>query len=294
MRLISWNVSRAGQARIPHQVAALADRAPDIVALQEVRVNRIPEYRSALHAAGFAHVLDGFTGVSADLGSKRASGVLIASRWPCAVSDSAQLGLPWPERLLSAIVATAWGRVELHTVYVPVTYGGRDLAVRIQTLERLYAGLACPAARHRILCGDFNLPQHETAAGEVITFGQTRRKSGLFAVTNAAMHASERKVLTGLAAFDLTDVYRTLHGYERQEFSWYHVSSGNGFRLDHLLASRSLRARECRYLDAFRTVAPEAYTGLGFNKLSDHAAMEVVFDPLPTEYLAFTPPIGPL
>lgn len=33
MRLISWNVARAGQARIPYQVAALADRAPDIVAL---------------------------------------------------------------------------------------------------------------------------------------------------------------------------------------------------------------------------------------------------------------------
>lgn len=281
MRLISWNVSRAGQARIPRQVAALAERAPDIVALQEVRVNRVSEYRSALHAAGFAHVMDGFAGVSAaeDLGSKRASGVLIASKWPCAAA-SPLIGLPWPERLLSVIVATAWGRVELHTVYVPVTYGGRDLAVRIQTLERLYAGLAYPTAGHRILCGDFNLPQHETADGEVITFGQTRRKSGLFAITNAAMHAGEGKVLTGLGAYDLTDVYRTLHGYGRQEFSWYHAASSNGFRLDHLLASRSLRARECRYLDAFRTAIPETYAGLGFNKLSDHAAMEVDFDPV--------------
>lgn len=280
MRLISWNVSRAGQARIPHQVAALAERAPDIVALQEVRVNRVAEYRHALQAAGFAHVFDSFAEIAAaDLGSKRASGVLIASSWPCAVSDAVPLGLPWPERLLSVIVATAWGRIEVHTVYVPVTYGGRDLDVRIQTLERLYAGLARPAAGHRILCGDFNLPQHETADGEVITFGQTRRKSGLFAVTNATMHAGERKVLTGLAAFDLTDVYRTLHGYGRQEFSWFHAASGNGFRLDHILASRSLRARECRYLDAFRTTVPETYTGLGFNKLSDHAAMEVDFDP---------------
>jgi len=280
MRLISWNVSRAGQARIPHQVAALAERAPDIVALQEVRVNRVSEYRCALNAAGFAHVVDGFAGVSAaDLGSKRASGVLIASNWPCTVSDAVPLGLPWPERLLSVIVATAWGRIEVHTVYVPVTYGGRDLDVRIQTLERLYAGLTHPTAGHRILCGDFNLPQHETADGEVITFGQTQRKSGLFAVTNAAMHAGERKVLTGLGAYDLTDVYRTLHGYGRQEFSWYHAASGNGFRLDHILASRSLRARECRYLNAFRTTAPETYIGLGFNKLSDHAAMEVDFDP---------------
>lgn len=280
MRLISWNVSRAGQARIPHQVAALADRMPDIVALQEVRVNRVSEYRRALHAAGFAHVMDGFAGVSTALGSKRASGVLIASKWECTAA-SPLIGLPWPERLLSVIVATAWGRVELHTVYVPVTYGGRDLAVRIQTLEQLYAGLARPVAGHRILCGDFNLPQHETADGEVITFGQTRRANGLFAVTNAAMHASEQKVLTGLAAYDLADVYRTLHGYARQEFSWRHASSGNGFRLDHVLASRTLGARECRYLDEFRTAKSEAYTGLGFVTLSDHAAMEVDFAPAP-------------
>jgi len=278
MRLISWNVARAGQARIPYQVAALADRAPDIVALQEVRINRAPEYRCALERAGFAPVIDGFAGEDAGLGGKRASGVLIASRWPCAVAP-ATIDLPWPERLLSVAIASPWGVIEMHTVYVPVGYGGRDRDVRIQTLERLYLGLACATKRRRILCGDFNLPQHETAAGDVISFGQTRRKSGAFAITNAAMHASERQVLTGLAAFGLADVYRALHGYARQEFSWYHPVSQNGFRLDHVLASPALGAKECRYLEAFRTPHPERYTGLGFNKLSDHAAMEVDFAP---------------
>ncbi|MCA1669369.1 MAG: hypothetical protein LC793_18635 [Thermomicrobia bacterium] len=175
MRLISWNVARAGQTRIPYQVAALAARAPDIVALQEVRVNRIAEYRSALERAGFVQVMDGFAGACADHGGKRASGVLIASRWACAVAPT--VIVPWPERLLSVAVATAWGVIELHTIYVPVGHGGRDLNVRIQTLER------------------------------------------------------------------------------------------------------PLRATDCRYLDTFRTVTPERYAGLGFNKLSDHAAMEVDFAP---------------
>jgi exonuclease III len=83
------------------------------------------------------------------------------------------------------------------------------------------------------------------------------------------------------AAFDLTNVYRTLHGYERQEFRWYHPASNNCFRLDHVPASRSLRARGCRSLDQFRTVEREKYPGLGVTKLSDHAAMEVDFEPLP-------------
>ncbi len=283
MRLISWNVARAGQARIPYQVAALTARAPDIIALQEVRINRVPEYRHALQAAGFRYVIDGFTGGCAEFTGRRAAGVLVASKEACAIvpEERAAMLLPWPERLLSVTITTEWGSVEMYTVYVPVGYGGQPLDVRTQTLECLYGGLSRPAKRHRILCGDFNLPQHETAEGEVITFGQTRRKNGAFAITNAVMHASERKVLTGLAAFDLTDVYRSLHGYGRQEFSWYHPSSGNGFRLDHVLASRSLNARECRYLEAFRTPHAEKYVGLGFNKLSDHAAMEVDFDPAP-------------
>ena len=79
MRLISWNVARAGQARIPCQVDALAACAPDIIALQEVRINRVAEYRSALQRAGFAYVVDGFAGAGADFRGKRASGVLIAS-----------------------------------------------------------------------------------------------------------------------------------------------------------------------------------------------------------------------
>lgn len=283
MRLISWNVARAGPARIPYQVAALADRAPDIVAVQEVRINRVAEYGRALQGAGLPYVFDGFHGAMGPFTGSRAAGVLIASRWPCVPAPDvrAACDLPWPERLLSLVLDAPCGRVIIHTVYVPVGFPNRDYEIRIGTLEGLAAGLARDTGTHRILCGDFNLPQHETSDGEVITFGQTRRKNGLFAVTNAAMHASERHVLTGLAAFDLTDVYRMLHGYGRQEFSWYHPVSRNGFRLDHVLASRSLGARECQYLDHFRAAEPDKYPGLGFAKLSDHAAMEVLFDPVP-------------
>jgi exonuclease III len=281
MRLISWNVARAGQSRIPHQVTALAAREPDIIALQEVRINRVPDFRRELARIGFMHILDSFPPSLEPFAGYRAAGVLVASKWPCAYDEetASRCCLPWPERLLSARIETSRGVVSIANVYVPLTYASRKLDVRIRTLEGLYDGLARTTDAHRILCGDFNLPQAETMDGDVITFGQTRRKSGAFAITNAAMHACERKVLTGLAEFGLADVYRALYGYDRQEFSWYHAASGNGFRLDHVLASPSLGARACRYLDAFRTEAPEMYAGYGFIKLSDHAAIEVDFDP---------------
>ncbi|MHB8645289.1 MAG: endonuclease/exonuclease/phosphatase family protein [Thermomicrobiales bacterium] len=280
MRLISWNVSRAGPERIACQVAALAERGPEIVALQEVRINRVPEYRRALHASGFAHVVDGFAGVKAEFVGQRAAGVLIASRWECVPLPVArkQMRLPWPERLLSVLVAAPAGPVELHTIYVPTGVGpGR--AVKAQTVGNLYTVLARNATRPRILCGDFNFPQRELADGTLITFGQTLRKNGAFGVTDAVADTYERQMLRGLAAYDLTDVYRTLHGYARQDLSWYHRASGNGFRLDHVLASRSLGATACRYLDHFRTVPPEPFAAPGFRTLSDHAAIEVDFNP---------------
>lgn len=280
MRLISWNVARAGPERIGCQVAALAARAPDIIALQEVRINRVPEFRRALADAGFPCVLDGFAGVDATFIGQRATGVIIASRWECTplLAMRKRMRLPWPERLLSVVVATAWGPVELHTIYVP-TGVGRGRAVKAQTVEALYAGLARSARQPRILCGDFNFPQHEMADGTLITFGQTLRRNGAFGITDAVADANERKILRDLAAHDLTDVYRTLHGYTRQDLSWYHLASGKGFRLDHVLASHALGATECHYLDHFRTARPEEYGTFAFNKLSDHAAMEVVFAP---------------
>lgn len=281
MRLISWNVSRAGTERIACQVAALAERAPDIVALQEARINRIPEYRRALEQAGFSYVVDGFADVRADFTGRRAIGVLIASTMPLTALPEARatMGLPWPERLLSVTIDATCGPIELHNAYVPIGYAGRGLDMRTPTLEGLYAGLARPSSRPRILCGDLNLLQHETADGEIITFGQTRRKNGTFAITHPAMHASELLILRDLAAFDLIDIYRALHGYIPQDKSWYHPVSGNGFRLDHILASRALRATECRYLDHFRAAPPETWEAYRFSQLSDHAAIEAVFTP---------------
>lgn len=44
LRLVTWNVERASVSRFEDQLTALQDRAPDIVALQEVgvKVSRQP------------------------------------------------------------------------------------------------------------------------------------------------------------------------------------------------------------------------------------------------------------
>ncbi len=78
----------------------------------------------------------------------------------------------------------------------------------------------------------------------------------------------ERQVLTGLADFDLADVYRLLHGYAPVETSWVLKQAGRevGRRFDHVFASRELLPLACEYLHDVR-----------LSGLSDHSAIEVIF-----------------
>jgi exonuclease III len=80
--------------------------------------------------------------------------------------------------------------------------------------------------------------------------------------------AGERRVLTGLAEYDLIDVYRSLHGYSATNSSWIlrRGSREIGRRFDHVFASRALAPASCAYLHDLRTCG-----------LSDHAPVEVTF-----------------
>lgn len=78
---------------------------------------------------------------------------------------------PWPERLLSILILTPFGETEVHAAYIPP--GLSNGWVKIQTLESVHRALAHDSNRHRILCGDFNKPQLETADGQVSSPGRS-------------------------------------------------------------------------------------------------------------------------
>jgi endonuclease/exonuclease/phosphatase family metal-dependent hydrolase len=125
---------------------------------------------------------------------------------------------------------------------------------KAETFELVYAQLARTSAVPRILCGDFNAPLDELPDGTVLPWGPDKRTA-----------TAEMALMTGLFAFDMVDVYRSLHGYADRAPSWYGLK--RGYRLDHVLASSSLRPSACRYLDEHRV-----------DRLSDHAPVEAVFD----------------
>jgi exodeoxyribonuclease III len=266
LRLISWNINK--RRAIAQQIEALAIRQPDLIALQEVTARNLEAVRNYCAEIGLPYVLD--SKVEAQISHR--GYVVIASRWPLKRKRRSPSlhPLPCAEGTLTALVDSPYGKLELHAVHVP-TITNPDW-LKCEFLEELGSRLSCPCPHHRVLCGDFNFPQRELAEGVVITFGERIRRDGTYHVRRGheRQAVAERNILVGLSDYDLRDVYRSLNGFTPQEHSWVARNRGRefGFRLDHMLASQSLRPEECRYLHPLRE-----------HGLSDHSAIEAVFSP---------------
>ncbi len=240
---------------MPAQAEAVSRHEPDIVALQEVTEERRTHWSDHLREDGLEHFTD-----TSELLSGRPKQTFIASRWPLVTLPA--VAAPQPERVLSVVIDSPWGQIEVHNAHVPngSTYG----LVKVATFEAIYERLARPCDRHRLLCGDFNAPKSEGPKGEVETFaGEHPRHAERW-------DTAERSVLTGLAEWDLPDLYRDLHGYGPRETTWERSKRRGsvGRRFDHVFASASLGGVACDYHHAWRE------TGL-----SDHSAVEAVFEP---------------
>lgn len=211
MKLISLNVLNGGGERIPAQVETLCGYLPDQIALQEVFATTVPKYRQAFEARGYPNALDSFS-LAPDLSTltgPRKYGELLISRYTIDPLAPSPRVMPWPERLLSAVVRTPDGKCEIHTAHIP--NGSNHSWLKIETLEGIYAALAHDSGRARILCGDFNLPQLELPAGTVITWGQRKTADATYvrkSEQNGRWDQGERNIVVGLAAFDLCDAYR--------------------------------------------------------------------------------------
>ena len=264
VRIVSWNVARRS-SRLAEQAAALSEREPDVVALQEVTDRTLPLWRAALATIGLAHVrasLDGADPARAPE-ARRRTGVLLSSRAPLA-DASAALPVPWPETAIAAVASSpATGSVEFHCVHVPNAANGW---VKVRTLEAIRGGLAGAPQGPRVLCGDFNTPRRELPDGEVISFARDSRRR-LRPERGTEWDDAELGVVPRLRELGYRDAFRALHGYAKREPSWtWRRIAGHdgGWRLDHLFASDELCPTAATYHHAWRDQG-----------LSDHAALEV-------------------
>jgi len=254
LRLITWNVERASISRFTDQLTALRERAPDIVALQEVGVEASREPHRLLRKHGFPYTAHSHDFRFDDPGNS--SGCAFASRWPFRVLPPETFDMPYKHQALSAEFFTPFGRVEGHTVHV--LPGSQFGEVKTEMFEAIYERLAQEnPPEYRFLCGDFNSPKAESDDGEVTVWG-----------SDDEWIAAERSVMVDLVDYDLVDAYRQVNGYGDDAYSWVAKNQGNEFprRFDHVFASERLGATEATYLHEF-------------DDLSDHTPLDVVFAP---------------
>lgn len=255
MRLLSWNV--AGRTTLQaRQAEAVGRREADVVCLQEVRPSTAGAWAEALAADGLVFACD-----SSPFRDGRRLFNLTAARWD--LIELAAIGAPQPERVLSTLVDSPAGPIEVHNAHIPPAQSNG--LTKVETCEALFERLTRPNDRPRILCGDLNTPRLETNAGELETFASNHP------LHEARWDAAERSLLVGLAEWGLHDVFRDLNGYDRRDVSWVmHTRSRRraAHRLDHVLASAELNPVVCDYLHDWREAG-----------LSDHSAIEAVFEP---------------
>jgi exodeoxyribonuclease-3 len=226
VRLITWNVNRRVSV-LDAQAAALATRAPDVIALQEVTSRSWPLWRAALADAGLPHATCSLDTAHAARtpATRRRTGVAIATSEP--LEPVEPIPVPWPETTLAA----GTGGTVVHTAHVPNAANGW---IKPHTLAALRLGLG-ERTGPRVLCGDFNTPRRESPDGSVISFARDSR-GRLRPERGEPWDAAELGIVPGLRELGFVDAFRAVHGYAQREPSWV-WRHGGGWRLDHVFAA---------------------------------------------------------
>lgn len=231
MRIASWNVNSI-RARLDHLTGWLRRANPDVVCMQETKVEDDKFPVEALGDAGYAVT---FTG------QKSYNGVAIASRFGLGIDDVKKNLDGDDEDTARRLIAATIEGVRIINVYVPngQAVGTKPFVYKLAWLDRLERELS---ARHSateplLICGDFNV------APETIDVHEPKKWEG-----QVLCHPDERAGLRKLMNWGLQDAYRAKHPEERGVYSWWDYRMGafkrnNGLRIDLVLVTSSLLER---------------------------------------------------
>ncbi|HKQ61664.1 MAG TPA: exodeoxyribonuclease III [Candidatus Polarisedimenticolaceae bacterium] len=227
MRLATWNVNGL-RARLDFVLHWLRARQPDVVGLQELKLEDAQFPHAELEALGYAAVVHG---------QKGWNGVAVLTR---ATAGVTQRGLPGQESAGARLLTVETAGLAFTTVYCPngKSVHHPDFPVKLAWYDALvrHLGERLDPSRPAVLCGDFNL-----CATDLDTWNEAALRGTIFHTDE------ERSRFRRLLETGLHDLFREQHPGLRA-FSWWDYRAGafhrgQGMRLDLLLATPSLRAR---------------------------------------------------
>jgi len=226
VRIATWNVNSIKQ-RLDGAVAWLAERAPDVVCLQETK------------CVDDAFPLEPFESLGYNVavhGQKTFNGVALLSKYPF---DEVNNGLPGDHtddhaRFMEAVISTAQGALRVASVYLPNGNppSTEKYSYKIGWMKRLlaYARERLSLGEPLILAGDYNvIPTGDDARNPQAWTGDAlflpRTRSEFRALMNLGLTDAVR------AASDAAGLYTF---WDYQAGAW---QKNNGIRIDHVLLS---------------------------------------------------------
>jgi len=254
MKIATWNVNSI-RKRLDRVVPWLAEHRPDVLCVQEAKVEDDAFPRADIEAVGY-HVLCH--------GQKTYNGVALLTREPA--GDPVRGfgdGIDDPQaRFLVASV----GNVRVGTVYVPngQTVGSEKFRYKLEWFGRWQKWLAANADKGADLafCGDLNVAPEDRDVYDPEGWKD-----------QVLCHPDERAGLTEVCRWGLVDSFRQHHP-EAGVYSWWDYRQlsfpkNRGLRIDMILCSVSL-AKRCTSV----VIDREARKG---NNPSDHAPVIAEF-----------------
>ena len=227
MKLASWNVNSL-KVRLPQLLEWLAARQPDVVCLQETKLEDLNFPIQDIEAAGYAVTFSG---------QKTYNGVALLSRH--ALNDVVCGNPHFPDPQKRLIAATTQG-VRIICAYVPngQEVGCEKYEYKLAWLAALEQWLAKELVAHPrlVLAGDFNIAPEDRDIHDPAAWARKILCSD-----------PEREAFRRLLALGLKDSFRLFEQPEKS-FSWWDYrmlgfQKNLGLRIDHVLLSEPLAAR---------------------------------------------------
>jgi exodeoxyribonuclease-3 len=228
MKIASWNVNSLN-VRMPHLTEWLRMRAPDVVALQETKLEDAKFPEMPLLEMGYRSVF---------AGQKTYNGVALLSRHPIA---DVQVGIPGFEDDQKRAIAATIGGVRVVNLYVVngKTVGCDKYDYKLRWIDAVHGWLSDELQRHPqlVVLGDFNIAPEDRDVHDPARWNED----------SILTSTAERAALRRLQQLGLHDSFR-LHNDEAGHFSWWDYRAAGfrrnlGLRIDLALVSEGLKAR---------------------------------------------------
>jgi len=254
MKIASWNVNSLN-VRLPHLSDWLKAQQPDIVALQETKLEDLKFPDAELAALGYRSVF---------AGQKTYNGVALVSKTP---ASEVQIGIPGFEDAQKRVIAASFGELRVIGLYVVngKAVGDEKYDYKLRWLAAVEAWVQDELKRHPqlVVLGDFNIAPDDRDVHDPEAWRE-----------KILCSTPEREALQRLCALGLHDSFR-LHSDEGGAFSWWDYRAAGfrrnlGLRIDLILLSDALKDR-CRSASIDRE--PRSW-----ERPSDHAPVLVELD----------------